>query len=172
MVSVARVVVTDAAGWQREMRSGTAGLPGLSSGGGNATGIWRSGGVSAGCGRGRLGLVAGAGEGLGPERAAVSAERVSAQTVEAGAGAAADAWSFVARPPGVDSVRDGDRADSRLDADDLGAENACQQDHSRARSAASVPITIQHNAIVPAKRLFSLLITIRPASSPKHQLSA
>ena len=53
------------------------GLPGVSSGGGvgggNAAGICRSGGVAAGCGRGRLPLVFMAGEGLGPQRAAVSA---------------------------------------------------------------------------------------------------
>ena len=64
--------------------------------------------------------------GPGFRRAAVNAYRVSAGTVEARAGAAADAWSFFARPPGVDDVSDGDGAGSRLGADDLGAENACQ----------------------------------------------
>lgn len=41
--------------------------------------------------------------------------------------------SLLACPPGVDDVGDADCACSRLGADELGAEDACEQDHGRIR---------------------------------------
>jgi hypothetical protein len=82
-----------------------------------------------------------------------------------------DAWSLFAGSPGVNDVGDGECAGSRFGADDLGAEDACQQDHGRVRSAVSVPMAVQHYFIVPANGLFSLLVAIRPVLLPKSPLS-
>jgi hypothetical protein len=76
--------------------------------------------------------------GPGFRRAAVRAQRVSAGSVDTRAGTASGAGSLFARQPGIDHVSDGERAGSRLGADDVGAENACQQDHGGIRSAVSV----------------------------------